>query len=78
MLFSLFDSLFQKMTWLILVEPVCLFKFNNLILKIYLQEIDPKVENDDLSNEGMEGFLSELTNAIPGVDEAMSFAEMLK
>lgn len=41
-------------------------------------EIDPKVENDDLSNEGMEGFLSELTNAIPGVDEAMSFAEMLK
>ena len=66
------------MTQLILVEPVCLFKFNNLILKIYLQEIDPKVENDDLSNEGMEGFLSELTNAIPGVDEAMSFAEMLK
>jgi arsenite/tail-anchored protein-transporting ATPase len=43
-----------------------------------LQEIDPKVENDDLSSEGMEGFLSELTNAIPGVDEAMSFAEMLK
>ncbi|VAI20012.1 unnamed protein product [Triticum turgidum subsp. durum] len=26
----------------------------------------------------MEGFISELTNAIPGVDEAMSFAEMLK
>lgn len=43
-----------------------------------LQEIDPKVENDDFANEGMEGFLSELTNAIPGVDEAMSFAEMLK
>jgi len=76
MLFSLFDSLFEKITWLIFVEPVC--TFNNLILKIYLQEIDPKVENDDLSNEGMEGFLSELTNAIPGVDEAMSFAEMLK
>jgi hypothetical protein len=76
MLFSLFDSLFEKIAWLIFVEPVC--TFNNLILKIYLQEIDPKVENDDLSNEGMEGFLSELTNAIPGVDEAMSFAEMLK
>lgn len=41
--------------------------------------MDPKVENDDLTNdEGMDGFISELTNAIPGVDEAMSFAEMLK
>ena len=36
------------------------------------------MEEDNLSDEGLEGFLSELTNAIPGVDEAMSFAEMLK
>lgn len=43
-----------------------------------LQEVDPKVEGDELSDEGLDGFLSELTNAIPGVDEAMSFAEMLK
>lgn len=42
------------------------------------QEVDPKVEGDDMSEEGLDGFLSELTNAIPGVDEAMSFAEMLK
>lgn len=42
-------------------------------------EVDPKVENDELPNdEGIDSFLSELTNAIPGVDEAMSFAEMLK
>ncbi|KAJ6826355.1 putative ATPase ASNA1-like protein [Iris pallida] len=42
-------------------------------------EVDPKVENDDLTDdEGLDGFISELTNAIPGVDEAMSFAEMLK
>ncbi|ONM22945.1 P-loop containing nucleoside triphosphate hydrolase superfamily protein [Zea mays] len=54
--------------------PTLVRGFTNL----YAMEIDPKVENDDLSNEGMEGFLSELTNAIPGVDEAMSFAEMLK
>lgn len=41
--------------------------------------MDPKVENDELPNdEGIDSFLSELTNAIPGVDEAMSFAEMLK
>lgn len=26
----------------------------------------------------MDGFLSDLANAIPGIDEAMSFAEMLK
>ena len=76
LLFSLTDSTFEKIAYLIFVELECWL--NNLILAIYLQEIDPKVENDDLSNEGMEGFLSELTNAIPGVDEAMSFAEMLK
>ena len=41
--------------------------------------MDPKVETDELPNvEGMDSFLSELTNAIPGIDEAMSFAEMLK
>lgn len=43
------------------------------------QEVDPKVESDEpLEAEGMESFISELTNAIPGIDEAMSFAEMLK
>jgi len=54
--------------------PTLVKGFSNL----YAMEIDPKVENDDFGNEGMEGFISELTNAIPGVDEAMSFAEMLK
>lgn len=44
-----------------------------------MQEVDPKVETDELPNiEGMDSFFSELTNAIPGIDEAMSFAEMLK
>lgn len=45
---------------------------------IYLQEVDPSVENEDLSNDGADNFVSELANAIPGIDEAMSFAEMLK
>ena len=41
--------------------------------------MDPNVENDDLPDvEGMDSFLSDLANAIPGIDEAMSFAEMLK
>ncbi|XP_010255569.1 PREDICTED: ATPase ASNA1 homolog isoform X2 [Nelumbo nucifera] len=42
-------------------------------------EVDPNVENEDLTNmEEMDSFVSELANAIPGIDEAMSFAEMLK
>lgn len=40
--------------------------------------MDPTVEEDMGSNEGMDGLISELANAIPGIDEAMSFAEMLK
>lgn len=44
-----------------------------------LQEVDPTVESEEMgSAEGMDGFVSELANAIPGIDEAMSFAEMLK
>jgi arsenite-transporting ATPase len=46
-------------------------------------EVDPKVEeNEELleqqMEEGVGSLVSELANAIPGVDEAMSFAEMLK
>ena len=45
----------------------------------FLQEVDPNVENDDIGgNDGMDSLFSELSNAIPGIDEAMSFAEMLK
>ena len=45
---------------------------------VYMQEVDPSVESEDLSGEGPDNFVSELANAIPGIDEAMSFAEMLK
>ena len=43
-----------------------------------VQEVDPKVENDSIDQLGDSSMISDLTNAIPGIDEAMSFAEMLK
>lgn len=44
-----------------------------------LAEVDPNVEHEDMGGpEGMDSLVSELSNAIPGIDEAMSFAEMLK
>ncbi|KAK3012060.1 hypothetical protein RJ639_011595 [Escallonia herrerae] len=51
----------------------------NGFTNLYAMEVDPTVENDDVGgSDGMDGFISELANAIPGIDEAMSFAEMLK
>ena len=41
--------------------------------------MDPTVETEETNGQdGMDGFISDLANAIPGIDEAMSFAEMLK
>ncbi len=41
--------------------------------------MDPSVENEDLEgSDGMDTVFLDLANAIPGIDEAMSFAEMLK
>lgn len=68
---NLSDAFQQRFTKI----PTLVNGFTNL----FAMEVDPKVENDELTNdEGIDSFLSELTNAIPGVDEAMSFAEMLK
>lgn len=68
---NLSDAFQQRFTKI----PTLVNGFTNL----FAMEVDPKVENDDLTNDdGLDGFISELTNAIPGVDEAMSFAEMLK
>ncbi|KAK6920204.1 Anion-transporting ATPase-like domain [Dillenia turbinata] len=68
---NLSDAFQQKFT----KTPTLVKGFSNL----YAMEVDPTVENEDtLSTDGMDGFLSELANAIPGIDEAMSFAEMLK
>ncbi|XP_068635066.1 ATPase GET3A-like [Aristolochia californica] len=68
---NLSDAFQQRFT----KTPTLVNGYTNL----YAMEVDPNVENDDLPNvEGMDSFLSDLANAIPGIDEAMSFAEMLK
>ncbi|KAE8731786.1 ATPase ASNA1-like protein [Hibiscus syriacus] len=55
--------------------PTMVNGFTNL----YAMEVDPTSEDDDVSGgEGMDGLFTDLANAIPGIDEAMSFAEMLK
>ncbi|GAB2290935.1 ATPase get3a [Dionaea muscipula] len=68
---NLSDAFQQRFT----KTPTLVNGFTNL----YAMEIDPSVENDDISGvDGPDNFVSELANAIPGIDEAMSFAEMLK
>lgn len=68
---NLSDAFQQRFT----KSPTLVNGFSNL----YAMEIDPTVEKEDtISSDGMDDFLSDLTNAIPGIDEAMSFAEMLK
>ncbi|XP_042496575.1 ATPase GET3A-like [Macadamia integrifolia] len=68
---NLSDAFQQRFT----KAPTLVNGFTNL----YAMEVDPNVENEELHNaEGMDSFVSELANAIPGIDEAMSFAEMLK
>lgn len=41
--------------------------------------MDPNPENARLmAGEGEESFLSDLAGSIPGIDEAMSFAEVMR
>ncbi|XVE77044.1 hypothetical protein DITRI_Ditri13aG0030400 [Diplodiscus trichospermus] len=68
---NLSDAFQQRFT----KTPTLVNGFSNL----YAMEVDPNVENDDVGGpEGMDSLFSDLANAIPGIDEAMSFAEMLK
>ncbi|XP_062090214.1 ATPase GET3A [Humulus lupulus] len=68
---NLSDAFQQRFT----KTPTLVNGFTNL----YAMEVDPTVENEDVAGaEGMDSLFSELANAIPGIDEAMSFAEMLK
>lgn len=67
---NLSDAFQQRFT----KAPTLVNGFTNL----FAMEVDPSVENEDLSGDGPDNFVSELANAIPGIDEAMSFAEMLK
>ncbi|CAL2241473.1 unnamed protein product [Prunus armeniaca] len=67
---NLSDAFQQKFT----KTPTLVNGFTNL----YAMEVDPTVEHEDVGTDGMDNLFSELANAIPGIDEAMSFAEMLK
>ncbi|GER46425.1 ATPase ASNA1 homolog [Striga asiatica] len=67
---NLSDAFQQRFT----KNPTLVTGFSNL----YAMEVDPNVENDESGGSDTDGFMSDLTNSIPGIDEAMSFAEMLK
>ncbi|KAK4805017.1 hypothetical protein SAY86_004834 [Trapa natans] len=68
---NLSDAFQQRFT----KTPTLVNGFTNL----YAMEVDPTVEHEDMGGpERMDSLISELANAIPGIDEAMSFAEMLK
>lgn len=67
---NLSDAFQQRFT----KTPTLVNGFTNL----YALEVDPTVEQEETSSEGMDTLFSELAGAIPGIDEAMSFAEMLK
>eukprot|EP01117_Protostelium_nocturnum_P013935 TRINITY_DN5251_c1_g1_i1.p1 TRINITY_DN5251_c1_g1~~TRINITY_DN5251_c1_g1_i1.p1 ORF type:complete len:145 (-),score=59.91 TRINITY_DN5251_c1_g1_i1:83-517(-) len=78
---NLSDAFNQQFT----KNPTQVNGFDNL----FAMEIDPKVvDTEEFLSEGMEGlegsnpqipgFLKNITQSIPGIDEAMSFAEMMK
>ncbi|RDX63367.1 ATPase ASNA1-like protein, partial [Mucuna pruriens] len=68
---NLSDAFQQRFT----KAPTLVNGFSNL----YAMEVDPTVEHEDIGgSDGMDSLFSELAGAIPGIDEAMSFAEMLK
>ncbi|CAN1157579.1 ATPase GET3A [Linum perenne] len=74
---NLSDAFQQRFT----KSPSLVNGFTNLYAMVlsFVPEVDPTVENEEVGgNEEMDSLFSELANAIPGIDEAMSFAEMLK
>ncbi len=52
------------------------------VLSLLRQEVDPNPENARLAaggaDDGDASFLSDLAGSIPGIDEAMSFAEVMR
>eukprot|EP00741_Cyanophora_paradoxa_P002657 tig00000615_g2578.t1 len=69
---NLSDAFGQKFS----KSPVLVNGFNNL----YAMEIDPTVELEerDVLDTETNSLISELAGSLPGIDEAMSFAELMK
>ncbi|KAI8106665.1 hypothetical protein M9434_001319 [Picochlorum sp. BPE23] len=70
---NLSDAFRQKFT----KTPTLVNGFDNL----HAMEVDPNPDVSELETmEGLEegGFLAEISSSIPGIDEAMSFAEVMK
>ncbi|KAH9097259.1 hypothetical protein LEN26_017187 [Aphanomyces euteiches] len=72
---NLSDAFSQRFTR----EPTLVNGFTNL----FVMEIDPTIELEETVDgvsdaSGMQSFMKDLTNSIPGIDEAMSFAELMK
>ncbi|CAB1116048.1 unnamed protein product [Ectocarpus sp. CCAP 1310/34] len=76
---NLSDAFGQKFT----KDPTLVNGFDNL----YCMEVEPTVDMDELAvtdgmsqdaADGIKGMFSDMSNSIPGVDEAMSFAELMK
>ncbi|KAL6059301.1 ATPase ASNA1 [Balamuthia mandrillaris] len=71
---NLSDAFGQKFT----KEPTAVHGFDNL----FAMEIDPTVESEELESmlgvQAGSAMLEELTNSLPGIDEAMGFAEVMK
>ncbi|TMW55524.1 hypothetical protein Poli38472_010406 [Pythium oligandrum] len=73
---NLSDAFGQRFTR----EPTLVNGFTNLSV----MEIDPNVDLEEMNadgvseNSGMASFMKDLSNSIPGIDEAMSFAELMK
>eukprot|EP00199_Chlamydomonas_sp_CCMP681_P001837 CAMPEP_0119109222 /NCGR_PEP_ID=MMETSP1180-20130426/17788_1 /TAXON_ID=3052 ORGANISM="Chlamydomonas cf sp, Strain CCMP681" /NCGR_SAMPLE_ID=MMETSP1180 /ASSEMBLY_ACC=CAM_ASM_000741 /LENGTH=357 /DNA_ID=CAMNT_0007094955 /DNA_START=37 /DNA_END=1110 /DNA_ORIENTATION=+ len=71
---NLSDAFKQKFT----KSPTLVEGFDNL----YAMEVDPNPDLSGMGEPGMEwaqdSFLTDLATSIPGIDEAMSFAEVMK
>jgi len=77
---NLSDAFGQKFT----KDPTLVNGFNNL----YCMEVEPTMEVDDIAGDaggmnseaadGLKNMFSDMSSSIPGIDEAMSFAELMK